>query len=752
MTPNYFFWTKKNLILSLFLFFSLGKMIAQEQDFSDNKEKYQIKIQRTSEPILLDGKLDEAVWKTADMATDFWIKTPIVKKGATPKTEVQLTYDDKNIYIGITCYDTDKYIIQTLKRDKNYWNSDAIGVVLDPIGESSNGFMFGVSPLGVQMEALVSVSGGGTNWDSNWDNKWYSATHRSLDRWTVEMAIPFKTLRFGAEQKEWGINFIRNNPKGNEYHSWAPVPQQFLGIDLNFTGALLWDVAPPKISRNFAVIPYLSGGISRDIENKEKVKGKLNAGVDAKIAVTSSLNLDLTVNPDFSQIEVDEQVTNLTRFSIFLPEKRTFFLENADIFSGFGFPGIRPFFSRTIGLNPNGATVPILFGARLSGNVGSKTRIGIMNMQTKKDDAQLGQNYFTAAVHRRIGRRSVIRGLLSNRQAYEEKEFSKKDYGRNAGLEISLSSPTGKWRGWGGFHHSFKDGFPKKNNWMNIGGGYFGKNLKGFTDFNRVDKNFYADMGFISRIESYYRDTVIRAAYSQNFTQIEYSIFPENDEVINAHLFGLEYFRVFDIEGKLSEGFSRLRYFMDMKNRSRLRFRLDNRKSKLLEELTFTGKDTVKIGKYNTYQFNIQYISDGRKSFNYEVNFKHGGFYDGTLSTYELKLNYRRQPWGNFSIGLQKNDIRFPDAELIEFVDLNSRIEINFSKSIFWTTFTQYNFQNNRFNINSRLQYRFSPMSDFFVVYTDNYNVSDEQGLGFLESIKAKNRALVFKLNYWFSL
>ena len=751
MASIYLFWTKKNLFLLLTFFFLLGKIVAQDAEFSDNKEKYQIKIQRTSETILLDGKLEEAVWKTADMATDFWIKIPVVKKGATPKTEVQLTYDDKNIYIGITCYDTDEYIIQTLKRDKNYWDSDAIGVVLDPIGESSNGFMFGVSPLGVQMEALISTSGGGTNWDNNWDNKWYSATHRSLDHWTVEMAIPFKTLRFDS-QTEWGVNFIRNNPKDNEYHSWAPVPQQFAGIDLNFGGALLWDAAPPKIKRNFAVIPYLSGGLNHDIENNKKVKGKLNAGVDAKIAVTSSLNLDLTVNPDFSQIEVDQQVTNLTRFSIFLPEKRTFFLENADIFSGFGFPGIRPFFSRTIGLNPNGETVPIFFGARLSGNLGSKTRIGIMNMQTKKDDAQLGQNYFTAAVHRRIGKRSVIRGLVSNRQAYDGKEFSKQDYGRNAGLEFSLSSSSGQWRGWGGFHHSFRDGISKNSNWTGIGGGHFGKNLSAFTDFNKVDKYYYADMGFISRIENYYRDTVIRSAFFQNFTEIEYSIFPENDEVVNIHKFGLEYFVVYDDQGKLNEGFARLRYFMDMKNRSRLRFRLDNRRANLVEELTFTGEDTVKVGKYNTYQFNIQYISDDRKAFNYEVDFKHGGFYHGTLSTYQLSLNYRRQPWGNFSIGLQKNDIRFPDAEGIEFVDLNSRVEINFSKSIFWTTFTQYNFQNNRFNINSRLQYRFSPMSDFFVVYTDNYNVSEGQGLGFLESIKAKNRALVFKLNYWFSL
>lgn len=742
----------KTLLLSCCTFIFFKNINAQNQDYTNNKIDYQIKIERTTEAIQLDGQLDEAVWKSADKASDFWVKIPTVKEGADPQTEVQLTYNDKFIYIAITCFDQGKHVIQTLKRDQDYWDSDAIGVLIDPIGQGANGFMFGVSALGVQMEGLAFQGGDGGDLDRNWDNKWFSASQNYEDRWTVEMAIPFKTLRYEADQATWGINFVRNHIKGNEYHTWTPVPQQFQGIDLNYLGGLVWDTAPKKIKNNATLIPYITGGINHNMEDNKKAKGTFNGGLDAKISVTSSLNLDLTVNPDFSQIEVDQQVTNLTRFSIFLPEKRTFFLENADIFSGFGLPSINPFFSRKIGLNANRETVPILFGARLTGNLNAKTRIGVMNMQTKADDTQLGQNYFATTAHRRVGKRSIIKGLFTNRQAYTDGKFSKQDYNRNAVIETQLVSKDGKWQSWGGYQHSFKSGIEDKNTVIGLGGGFFGEQFNAFTDFTRVGENYYADLGFVNRVETFYRDTTIRSGFFQNFTQVEYFIFPENDEVINQHFFGWENLLVYFPDGTLSERFMQLRYFMNLKNRSRLRFRLENSKNNLLDELTFTGMDNVAAGIYNNYTFGIQFVSDERKTFNYEVNFRQGGFYHGTLSTYELNLNYRHQPWGNFSVALQKNDIRFPDFEPIELIDLNTRIEINFSKSIFWTTFTQYNFQNNAFNINSRLQYRFSPMSDFFIVYTDNYNVTEQQNLGFLESIQAKNRALVFKLNYWFSL
>ena len=725
--------------------------VVSAQDFNDNKEKYQLRINKTDTPIQLDGQLDEPAWQSAAKAENFWIKYPQVKENADPKSEAMVTYDDRFIYVGIKCYGNTDYIITTLKRDQDYWDADAVGIVLDPVNEASNGFMFGVTPMGVQMEGLLNSSGGGSDIDRNWDNKWFSSAKTYDGYFIVEMAIPFKTLRYEAGRTEWGVNFIRNNPQGNEFHTWTPIPQQFDGIDLNYTGLLVWDTAPKKVKGNVNLIPYITGGLFHDIEGNEKPMGTFNAGLDAKIAVTSSLNLDLTLNPDFSQIEVDDQVTNLSRFSVRLPEKRTFFLENADIFGSFGTPVNTPFLSRRIGLNDDGETVPILFGARLSGNLDSKTRIGAMTMQTKGDDLQTGQNYSTVAVHRRFLKRSIVKGLLTNRQGFADGDFSKTDYSRNAGIDVAYSSESGTVQTWGGFFRSFKNEIKNDRDFLGLGGGYFSRNLQVFSDFNWVGENYFADVGFVNRVESFFRDTTIRQGYMQNFTQVDFYIFPEDDDVINTHWFGWENFLVYN-QGDFNERFIRWRYFMNLKNSSELKFRLDNNKVVLPYALTFTGDDEVTAGTYNNYAFNIQFDSDQRKLFTYGINFKHGGFYDGTLSTYSIEANYRKQPWGNFGLELEKNDIRLPGFELTEFIALTSRIEVNFSKKIFWTTFSQYNFFNERFNINSRLQYRFSPMSDFFVVYTDNYNVTNNPSDNFLQSLKPKNRALVFKLNYWFSI
>ena len=738
--------------LLLFIVFRLSA-----QDFTDNQEKYHLKITKLSKEIIIDGLLQESAWDGLDMATDFWDKSPVTKRGADPKTEVKMAYNDHFLYVGITCYDTDKYIIQTLKRDVDYWQSDGIAIVIDPVNQRSNGFIFGVSPVGVQMEGQLSGSGGGgSGIDRNWDNKWFSATKTFPDHWTVEMAIPFNTLRYKSSSKEWGINFIRNNSKENEYHTWAPVPQQFDGVNLNYTGKLIWDQAPPKAKGNITLVPYITGAATQDLLRDEKSKYKFNAGLDAKVALSSSLNLDLTINPDFSQVEIDEQITNLTRFSIFLPEKRNFFLENADIFSKFGIPPIRPFFSRRIGLDEQGKTVPILMGARLSGNITDRTRIGVLSMQTRETDVYGGQNYTTVAAHRRLFKNSLIKGIFVSRQGFADGKLHQGDYGRNAGVEMRLVSNDNKWNSWGSYHHSFKQGVSDKNFFYEYGGGYFGKKFNFLTDMITVKENYFADVGFVSRVASFYRDTIIRSGFTQNFTFMDYFIYPANNNIINLHRFGFESFILFRDGGVFGDRFNRLRYFIDFKNSSSIKFRIDNQASNLIAILSITGDEVIQPGKYTYTQVNLEYQSDQRKSFVYEANIRAGGFYDGELTTYQLGISYRQQPWGNFGIKLEKNDIRHPTlSKTASFLLLKTRFEINFSQKLYWTTFLQYSIQGERFNINSRLQWRFSPMSDFFIVYTNNYDILNDKMNPFTSKtngLLATDRALVFKLNYWLNL
>jgi hypothetical protein len=253
---------------------------------------------------------------------------------------VRLTYDDDFLYIGAICYDNiDKgYVVESLRRDFNQRGNDAFNIILDPHNDLINGFLFGITPFGVQRESLI-INGGGGHDDENtsWDNKWFSKVSRQQDRWIAEIAIPFNTLRYKEGVDQWHINFLRIDYKQNEYSNWSWVPKNFEMTSLAHTGILQWDKPLLENSKNMAIIPYAKAGAARDFETMEPAHFIRGLGTDAKVGLNTSLNLDLTVNPDFSQVEVDEQVTNLDRYEIFFPEKRQFFLENSDIFEEFGY-------------------------------------------------------------------------------------------------------------------------------------------------------------------------------------------------------------------------------------------------------------------------------------------------------------------------------------------------------------------------------------------------------------------------------
>lgn len=308
-------------------------------------EAHELYVLKSSTPLIIDGALDEPIWSQAQPVGDFWEKFPSDKVRATLNTTVQAAYDDKFLYFAITSYDsTDRYIAKSLKRDASVRDQDGIVVILDPINNKSNGFGFSVTPYNVQSEYQFSANTGSMDLSTAWDNKWISNVKRYPDRYVVEMGIPFKTLRFDAKIKTWGVNFIRSDQKNNKFYTWTNVPVQFPGFDIGYLGSLVFEGELPSVKGNASLIPYVTGSLQRDPENLISTKAKINAGFDAKLSLTPSLNLDLTANPDFSQIEVDEQVTNLTRFDVFFPERRTFFLENDDIFSSYGPPPFRPFF------------------------------------------------------------------------------------------------------------------------------------------------------------------------------------------------------------------------------------------------------------------------------------------------------------------------------------------------------------------------------------------------------------------------
>jgi hypothetical protein len=739
---------------SLFLacILALPVMVTAAAEFADG---YRYPVMYTDQEITIDGVLSEGIWDSVPVASDFWMSYPVDDRRVEDRlqTEVRMTYNEQYLFIAAVCRGPQDYVIKTLKRDAEFWDSDGFGLVIDPVNEKTNGFVFGVSPAGVQTEYLVTgqtgrradLRPGETRKGVNlaWDNKWFAEVTQHPDRWVVEIAIPFKSLRFEESKPEWGINFFRRDATTNSIHTWAPVPIEFQETDLGYTAILSWERAPEKAPRNYAIIPYVRGGVSKDYGTGSPAEPIFQAGVDAKVPVTSSMNLDLTVNPDFSQVEVDEQVINLTLFDVRLPEKRLFFLENSDVFEDFGIPPMRPFFSRRIGLDREGMPIPILYGARLSGNVNKNLRLGVMNLQTGEQENFLAQNYTTAAFHQQVLARSVIKGYFNNRNALRAED---PDYNRNAGLEFLYRSEDGRLQSFGGYSRSFSPGLNDKSFFYNAGIGYDNRNLSYYTNLSGIGENYRADMGFIQGQEYYdaERDTTILVGYHHLFTRLGYTFYTEQSERILAHEVNARHIYDGDTALSMLNHELELAYTLKFRSTAQLKFTVDHNDIRLLFPFTFINQEPLPAGTYHNNLAKFEFQSDQRSLFNVKGGVSYGSFYEGTRTQYTLQVKYRAQPWGNFAVNFEQNDLRFTSPYGSDNILLISpRIEINFSRSLFWTTFLQYNTQDDNFNINSRLQWRYKPMSDLYIVYTDNYAV---------EFWGPKYRALVIKLNYWFNL
>ena len=720
------------------------------QDGLKFQEQFQINIAKAGSPIKIDGMLDEATWSGIEQTENFWRKWPNDIGLPKRQTYVKMSYDDNFLYIAVKAMDTNYYVAQTLKRDQGFLMSDAIAIAIDPVNQRTNGFLFSVTPYNVQSEDLISSGVASDEINFSWDNKWYSATSRHESYWIAEIAIPFKTLRFKEGKKRWGINFVRNDVKSNEFSTWTDMPTNFPFYDFGYSGSLNWDEAPPVPGTNISLIPYMSGSLSGNNEDGSKSVGKLNGGFDAKVALSSSLNLDLTVNPDFSQVEVDKQVTNLTRFDLFFPERRTFFLENDDLFSSYGIPPIRPFYSRTIGLDKNGNKIPIAGGARISGNLTKKLRVGLMNMQTVAKDDAAAQNYTALTFNQQVQSRSSIKGYFLNKQGIEDSKHKFNDpldrYGRNGGIQYDFVSKSGKWNAWSGNHFSFKEGIKSPQYYINSGAGYFSKNWNAIVDFGKITDNYYTDMGFLQRINNYdaLLDTTIRKGYNQVFNQVKHIFFPRTGSINQIRL-GVENYMIYNLDGSFNESQHSLGLDLFFKNTSNLMIEAGYNPSNLLFYTSFTEKAPIPPGKYRPKTIEVTFNTDIRKKFSYIFSVAGGGFFNGSIFNYQVTANYRVQPWGNFGFNIQQATIKLPEQYGTSNLFLIApRIEINFSNNLFWTTFLQYNNQRNNFNINSRIQWRYKPMSDLFIVYSDNYFTDP--------FMKNKNRALVFKMNYWLNL
>ena len=704
--------------------------------------KKSLTVHSASEEITLDGELKEPSWANAQKLGNFHQQYPYDTAYAITKTEVFVTYDETALYVAAICYDNHPekaYVIQSLKRDFSYPVSDAFAIYLDPFEDETNGFSFAVNPMGAQREG--SLANGGTQGvGTAWDTKWFSKVKREKDRWVVEMKIPFKSIRFRKNEDTWNINFSRNNLKVYENSTWVPVPRNFNVATLAYTGKLNFESAPIKPKLNMAIIPFVSGtNFTDNTVSPTKNEFNTNIGLDAKIAVTSSLNLDLTYRPDFSQVEVDAQQINLTRFSLFFPEKRLFFIENSDLFSNFGFRQIRPFFSRRIGLQTS-----IIGGARLSGKIGTNWRIGAMSIQTEGEDSVANaQNYSVAAVQRQIFKTNNIAAIAINRQRTDNGEIGK-SYNRVLGLDYNMYEWDNKLRGKFFYHQAFT---PEKKeeqfthaSWVM----YNDKKWLGMWNHEYVGKNYNAKVGFVPRnkLEDKLNNTTYNLSYWRLEPEVARRFFPKKGKIVTISP-GVYHSSYYDSTFTMTESLIKPYVNFEMTNSSEFGFSFENRYSDIYFPADILSSDTSELlhGEYRYNFIKAFYTSNSFKKFYYDLNFGYGQFYSAKRTNVEAEINYRYQPYGTFSISSSVDALETENGKQKEFILIGAKAELAFTKAIFFSTFVQYNTQAENTNIYSRLQWRFRPMSDFFLVYSDNYN----------NLFKNKNKTLSFKLVYWFN-
>lgn len=716
---------------------------------------YQIK--KSEGLIKLDGILDENSWQGAEVLTNFQQQFPTDSLLAVSQTEIRLTYDDQYLYFSGIMYGQSKdrtYVTPSLRRDFRGAANDAIVFTIDTFLDNTNAFQFGVNPFGVQREGLIANGGSrGGDLDLSWDNKWKVQVRQYDGYWIAEGAIPFKTLRYNKGAEEWNIKFYRVDSETGERTVSAKTPQNFRIFALAFMNKLLWDEPLKKPAPNIAVIPYIASGLNRDFEDLEQTSANsdVSVGGDVKIGIGPSLNLDLTINPDFSQVEVDQQVTNLDRFEIFFPERRQFFLENADLFSEFGHPLARPFFSRRIGVAIDTSTAQnvqnkIHYGARLSGKIGNNWRIGLLNMQAAKiEEINVpGTNYTVAAIQRKVFDRSNIGAIFVNRQAVEDSlgEFSlnNDNYSRVIGVDYNLASADNKWIG-KVFYHRELDTTNAAGNYSHAAYLIYESKTWVFSWAHvNVGDSYDAQVGFAPR-QGFFR---INPEIGHNF-------FP-NSSWLNQYSIRADAEYFWGDDNKTDHRYS-LVYNMQLQNTSSITMSLNQRYTFLLNSFDPTRTDGNELlagddFTYNTFDFS--YRSDFRRKLGYSLNGSFGEYFNGDRYNISGDINVRFQPYGALTLNVNYNKIEMPDPyNSADLLLIGPRFDLTMSKKLFFTTFVQYNNQIENLNINARLQWRFKPVSDIFLVYTDNYGTQDQFGD---TSFIKKNRALVFKISYWLNM
>ena len=703
-------------------------------------------VSRTIKLPILDGNvLNDEAWSSIPPIVSFTQKSPDEGQVVTEQTAVRVMYSDYMFYVSVVCYDTDPngIVISDTRRDAALNNTDSFIFILDTFQDQKNGFVFGTNAGGIEYDAQVSGGGEGmsisstrqsvgtgANFNINWDAAWEVKTEIGDYGWSAEFAIPFKTLRFSGEKDQsWGANFQRTIARKNEHAYWSPIPRQFSINRLASAGTITGINVPSN--RNVKLMPY-------GLANQNNVKGDeshitsgQDFGLDAKVGVTSSLTLDLTYNTDFAQVEADEQQINLDRFSLFFPEKRAFFLENAGLFSSgentyYG-PDIEMFFSRRIGI-VNGNQVPILGGGRLTGDVAGM-KVGLLNMRTQKvKDVSDGDNYGVFRIRKELPNRTHYGAMVTNRQGLGSEGFTSRSYSFDGALGIGESIQLI------GFA-ARTDPLPGAEDTGNYA--YVleaNRNTQSFTNqlrYSEVGKNFNPQMGFVKR---------------QGYRKVLFRIL---NRTRPKDLFGLmeirphiTYWGYWKLDGFHQTGFLHVDSHWEFRNGFRIDTGINFTKEGVTDPFEIVKGIIVPKKTYNNRELHIRTNTNLTKPLSVVMVNKIGGFFNGSRVNTDTTIRLRIGNRFTSELISKYNDVTLPDNQFVTHL-IRSRLTYALSPQMYVQSLLQYNNQSDQWSMNWRFIWQQSAATGLYIVYNQT---QDYDGI----PIASSTKSFVIKYSYLF--
>ncbi len=675
-----------------------------------NKE---IKAFFTGETLEIDGHLNEKDWARAQVIDDFVQQFPDEGKPISERTEVRILYDAEKLYVAFECYDSqpEKIVANEMRRDGQLWQNDNVYIMLDTYRDKRQCFFFRTNALGALSD--TAVTDGGENLNGSWDCIWEATGRKHANGWTVEIAIPFNQLRFKQRASMvWGVNFGRNIMRTNGAAQWVPVPrsESWPGTyHPTYQGKLsgLQEIASPSY---FDVKPYLLGGLVRNLDEVGSGDiGEHNVGFDMKYGVTSNLTLDLTLNTDFAQVEADREEVNLTRFDLFFPERRDFFLEGSGLFAfgagvgDFGPPPLSVFYSRRIGIVED-KQVRLLGGGKLTGKIGAYS-VGALNMTTEASAASPLTNFSVLRMQRDILIDSSIGFILTNRQS----GFGD-GYHRNGGLDLFFR-PHPQWRmrtmtvgSWSPRSDERDLAWYLSNDWRN-------KHFRLNASYLDIGPEFTSEMGFMQRRDI--RSLMVNAGYE---TQVEQHLLRN----ITASLSGSY---VLDHDNNLIGWDTRIgsSLFRDSDDG----FSIDIRRTfDRVEEPFSVGDVEIPAGDYEMNQVSLRTFTESSRPFAVFGRVNYGDYFHGNRLSFDIDSQWRMTYQFALEMHYQRNWINLPRTELLTTNVVGTRISYALNTRFFTKLYVQWNDVAERASTNFLFHYIYRPGSDFYLVYAQAWVTS----------------------------